>query len=254
MVFTIMTAAFGVPTIVNFSRRMYDLLKKDPVCRPIGSKRGWLDFFQLSFAVCFVLVTVQIVLATLPEEPIVPLVAQSTSTVMFIVGGEVVISFFMCVSGTKIPFRVSSLPPGTKTRPAIYTIIEDIVAVDGGGGRPFREALNMRYEASPLFRRMLHRLNAFWGFGAVVVAGAVTSVLWTIPKEIGYGIGWVVPFIWAALWTFLTIRYVRSCLAEERMAWRVHGMDDTNMSLIDRPSEPAKSLYEDFHDPYERLA
>ena len=32
------------------------------------------------------------------------------------------------------------------------------------------------------------------------------------------------------------------------------GMDDTNMSLIDRPSEPAKSLYEDFHDPYERLA
>jgi len=148
MVFTIMTAAFGVPTIVNFSRRMYNLLKKDPVCRPIGSKRGWLDFFQLSFAVCFVLVTVQIVLATLPEEPIVPLVAQSTSTVMFIVGGEVVISFFMCVSGTKIPFRVSSLPPGTKTRPAIYTIIEDIVAVDGGGGRPFREALNMRYEWS----------------------------------------------------------------------------------------------------------
>jgi len=128
-------------------------------------------------------------MATLPEEPIVPLVAQSTSTVMFIVGGEVVISFFMCLVGTKTPFRVSSLPAGTKTRPALYTIIEDIVGVDGGGGRPFREALNVRYEASPLFRRMLHRLNAFWGFGAITVAGAVTTLLWTIPEEIGYGIG-----------------------------------------------------------------
>jgi hypothetical protein len=42
-VFTIMTAAFGVPTIVNFSRRMYYLLKRDPICRPIGSKRGWVS-------------------------------------------------------------------------------------------------------------------------------------------------------------------------------------------------------------------
>jgi hypothetical protein len=127
-------------------------------------------------------------MGTLPDEPIVPLVAQSTSTVMFVVGGEIVISFIMCLAGFKTPFRVSSLPSGTKTRPAIYTIIEDIVAVDGGGGRPFREALNARYEASPLFRRMLHRLNAWWGFGAVIVAGAVTTVLWTIPEEIGYGI------------------------------------------------------------------
>ena len=42
-VFTIMTAVFGVPTVVNFSKRMYNLLKKDPVCRPIGSKRGWVS-------------------------------------------------------------------------------------------------------------------------------------------------------------------------------------------------------------------
>ena len=128
-------------------------------------------------------------LATVPDEPIVPLVAQSTSTVMFIVGGEVVISFFMCLFGINTPFRVSSLPPGAKTRPAVYTIIEDIVAVDGGGGRPFRKALNARYEASPHFRRMLHRLNAFWGFGAIFVAGVVTTVVWTIPEEVGYGIG-----------------------------------------------------------------
>lgn len=135
------------------------------------------------------MVVVQLVLGTLPDEPIIPLLAMPTSTVMFFVGGELVIFFLMCIADVKVPFRVSSLAPGTKAHPAVYTIIEDIVAVDGGGGRDFREALRARYDASPLFRRMLLRLNAFWGFGAVIVAGVVTSLLWTIPREIAYGVG-----------------------------------------------------------------
>lgn len=104
-------------------------------------------------------------------------------------GGQLLLSFFAVLAGAKNIVRLSSLPPGSKTRPGSYTIIEDIVAVDGGGGRAFREALNTRYEASPLFRRMLHRLDGFWGFGAVIMAGAVTAVVWTVPVAVGYAIG-----------------------------------------------------------------
>jgi hypothetical protein len=53
----------------------------------------------------------------------------------------------------------------------------------------YREALIARYDASPLFRRMLHRLDAFWGCGALIVGALVTTLLWTIPAEIGYWIG-----------------------------------------------------------------
>jgi len=38
-----------------------------------------------------------------------------------------------------MPFRISSLPAGHIAHPGIFTIIEDIIAVDGGGGVKFRE-------------------------------------------------------------------------------------------------------------------
>lgn len=40
---TILTAVFGLPSLVNFSRRVYFLCKKDSKYRPIGSKRGWVS-------------------------------------------------------------------------------------------------------------------------------------------------------------------------------------------------------------------
>lgn len=95
----------------------------------------------------------------------------------------------MRITGTKTPFRVSSIPTGTITRPAIYAIIEDIVAVDGHGGQKWREDLNIRYEASPQFRQMLDRLNVFWGFGAVFLALVLTIIVFVTPKTIGYGVG-----------------------------------------------------------------
>jgi hypothetical protein len=88
-----------------------------------------------------------------------------------------------------MPFRLSSLPAGHIAHPGIFTIIEDIIAVDGGGGVKFRAELVARYDASPLFRRMLHRLDGFWGFGAFICGGVVTALLWILPDTVGYGIG-----------------------------------------------------------------
>lgn len=111
------------------------------------------------------------------------------STVLLLVGSQLVTTHFMTLFSVRLPFRVSSLPRGAIARPSVYTIIEDIVGVDGGGRLDFRERLNERYEASPVFRRMLFRLNAAWGFGAVTLAGTLMGVVWIVPGTVAFGIG-----------------------------------------------------------------
>jgi hypothetical protein len=108
---------------------------------------------------------------------------------LFVMGIQLLCSFCLYHARAKIPFRLSSLPAGHTAHPATFTIIEDVVAVDGGGGVAYREALMARYDASPLFRRMLNRLDAFWGIGALVAATIITVLLWTVPVQTGYWIG-----------------------------------------------------------------
>lgn len=108
---------------------------------------------------------------------------------LFVTGVQLISAFLLYHARVKVPFRLSSLPAGHIAHPAVFTIIEDIVAVDGGGGVQYREELMARYDASPLFRRMLNRLDAFWGIGAFCTASLVTTLLWTIPEQIGYWIG-----------------------------------------------------------------
>ena len=112
-----------------------------------------------------------------------------TSTMLFVMGTQLILTFFLYHARVKVPFRLSSLPAGHIAHPAVFTIIEDIVAVDGGGGVEYREALIARYDASPRFRRMLNRLDGFWGIGALSTATLITVLLWTIPEQIGYWIG-----------------------------------------------------------------
>jgi hypothetical protein len=52
-------------------------------------------------------------------------------------------------------------PEGNFSDLPIYAFIGDIVAVDGNGGTAYRTRLSKRYEASPYFRQMPHRLSLF---------------------------------------------------------------------------------------------
>ena len=120
-------------------------------------------------------------------------------------------------------------------------IMEDVIAVDTGAGRTYRKAVSDRYEASPMFRQMLHQLNLFWAIPALLVGAGVTAAVLTtkVPQEISYGIGmyqleisimpwtidslisagWGVPPIWAGLWTVITIQWVQMSLRREKEAW-----------------------------------
>jgi hypothetical protein len=126
-------------------------------------------------------------------------------------------------TGIKTPVRISSLPRGSKLRPPVYTVIEDIVAVDGAGGKAYRAALNERYKASPIFRRLIAEMSVFWGGGALIM-GVVLIALLASPRVdpiVTFGLAWGAPWVWAVLWASLTFWWVMRRLRVELETWSV---------------------------------
>lgn len=139
-----------------------------------------MDFYHIEFTLSFIAIAVLISVSVSLTPPIIPLFAMAPSILLFSIGTQfLLVSLVQSLFPTyTLPFRLSSLPKGTPIRPATYLIIEDIIAVDGGGGTPFRAAWNTRYLASTHIRRLLHRMDAFWGAGAFVCGAVITAVLW----------------------------------------------------------------------------
>ena len=107
-------------------------------------------------------------------------------TVMFYFGGVHLSLDILRACGFKAPFRISSTPTGSPMPTALYVLIEDVIAVDGGGGQVYRYALRTRYLSSPYFRRMLFEMNCFWGGGSVVFAAAITAIVFTVPESVAF--------------------------------------------------------------------
>lgn len=141
------------------------------------------------------------------------------ATVLFVFGTELLVIDVLRLLHVPNLFRISSLPKGAQQRPGIYNIIEDIVAVDGGGGTAYRQRLSARYEASHQFRLMLHRLTLFWAIGAEAIAVLCTVLIFLLPGEVAYVIGWSVPFVWAGISALATWWYVNQNLRIERDNW-----------------------------------
>lgn len=141
------------------------------------------------------------------------------TSLMYAFGLEILIIDTLSFFKVPAPCRISSIPKGAQLRPGIYSIIEDVIAVDGSGGTEFREALNIRYEASHVFRVMLKRLDIFWSIGANGMAVVVTILVFTIEHNAAYVVGWAAPFVWAGIWTLCTFWYVFRMLKEEKKVW-----------------------------------
>lgn len=88
--------------------------------------------------------------------------------------------------GYSAPFRISSTTKGSAMPTALYVFVEDIIAVDGGGGQKYRRALRDRYLASPYFRRILFEENCFWAGGAILWATVITVLIFTTPRDVAY--------------------------------------------------------------------
>jgi len=218
-VFSISTGALGTVSIVEYFIRFHRLWKKNSNCRVIGARRYYLDFFHWNLSIAWFAVMIELIVGTVPHEPPIRLLAMPVSSMAFAFGTQMLLIDILRYFKIPAPVRISSLPRGAPLRPGIYSIIEDVCAVDGSGGTEFRQRLNLRYQASHYFRQMLHRLTLFWAFGSVAIAIVTTVLIFTMQKNVAYVLGWTLPFGWALVWAVLTTLYVRKSLKKEHQVW-----------------------------------
>lgn len=218
-VFSIVTAAIGGASIIEYFLRFWRLWRKNSTCRVIGARRWYLDWFHWNFSLAWIIVMIELIVGSVPEHPPIRLLSMPLATMLYTFGTELLIVDICRYFQVPAPCRISSIPKGAQLRPGIYSLIEDICSVDGSGGTAFREAFDRRYEASHIFRAMLRRLGVFWAVGAEGTAVVCTILIFTIGKDAAYVVGWSVPFIWAGIWTPLTFWYVKRELKKERIVW-----------------------------------
>jgi hypothetical protein len=139
-----------------------------------------MDFFNCTAILGFAIVTAVLSVATADENVDLRLASMPQAIILYLAGGLLTITGVMSSFGWNLPVRMSSTPRGGVCKPGVFVVVEDIVAVDGGGGEDFRRALQARYEATVTFRRMLAQLNWFWGLGSVAVATATTVVVYVV--------------------------------------------------------------------------
>ncbi|KAF2441006.1 hypothetical protein P171DRAFT_434701 [Karstenula rhodostoma CBS 690.94] len=218
-VFSISTALLGTVSIVEYFIRFNRLWRKNSNCRVIGAKRFYLDWFHWNLSVGWFFVMIELIAGTCPHDPPIRVLAIPAATMLFAIGVELLLVDILRIFGVRAPCRISSLPMGAPLRPGIYAYIEDICAVDGSGGTEFRQRLNLRYQSSKAFREMLHRLTLFWAIGAIVCSAVTVAIVFTIQRDAAYIVGWVLPFLWAGVWTAITIPWVKHSLAHEYEQW-----------------------------------
>jgi len=220
IIFAIITSFFGIISGLEFGLRCLKLIKKDDMYRPLGSKGRWkFDFTHMTLSFGYTVMTGILIGASIPHEPKVKLLAIPVPLFFIQMGAQLLWSGWMSAKHKPAPCKISSVEKGERTPPLVLTLVEDIVAVDGGAGREYRQSLMARYKASKVFRRMIADQNWFWGVGALLDGIGTMVAIWTTPEAVAYGIGWGSPLVFAIVWTWTTVVWVRGALRKEKKLW-----------------------------------
>ncbi|KAJ4288754.1 hypothetical protein N0V88_007289 [Collariella sp. IMI 366227] len=189
IVFAIITSFFGIVTGIEFGLRCLKLILKGDTYRPVGGTRWSFDFTHWTLSFGYTVMTGILIGASIPHNPLVRPLAIPVSLFFIQVGCQLVWTAWMNKTGRPAPCKISSVSKGGRVPPLVLTIVEDIVGVDGAGGREYRNALWARYEASPRFRKMIWTQNWFWAVGALIDGIGTLVVIWTVPERVAYGVG-----------------------------------------------------------------
>ncbi|KAF7794958.1 hypothetical protein EIP86_006101 [Pleurotus ostreatoroseus] len=216
----IITSLVGTVSGLKVTQRTWQLLFKSGhnSRRPIGAGRWGLDTTHILISVALGAFFIPLIIGSSLTPASVPTVAMALPCLML------VFCIPFLISGIwdrqiRLPIRVSSLPPREPLPPLTYTIVEDVVAVDGGGGLEFRQAWRHRYESSRVMRHLLRILSIWWGITGVIVASGCIVAAWTAPNNTGYGLGYGIPWLWAIVAAISTWVYIKKQLRLEMADW-----------------------------------
>jgi hypothetical protein len=197
IIFAVVTTIWGGPTYVEFAIRSWRLMKKEHFYRPLGQTSRWkFDIVHWTCVIVITAVTALFIVGSAPHIVFLRVLSMPGPAILYSMGGVLFAITMWSLSGRKAPFRISSTPKGGEVYPGVYYFIEDVVAVNANAGRPFREALAARYEASARFRRMIWVQSLFWSIPPIVLAIPLTVIacIHSVPATVAYGICEFIPF------------------------------------------------------------
>ncbi|KPM34210.1 hypothetical protein AK830_g12366 [Neonectria ditissima] len=240
IIFAVITTIWGGPTYLEFGIRTLRLIKKERFFRPLGTNSRWcFDILNWASVLTITVVTALFVIGSAPHIVWLRVLCMPAPAILYCLGGVLALITLYSRMGWPAPFQISSTSKGEKVRtvqilevpikltivtqvlPGAYYFVEDVVAVNAGAGRPYREAIAARYKASPRFQRMLYVQSLFWSIPALILAVPLTviAVIPQVPATAAYGICWAVPFLWAILWGIITIQWCKKDMVRERVEW-----------------------------------
>ncbi|KAI0357323.1 hypothetical protein OH77DRAFT_1519268 [Trametes cingulata] len=247
----IITSLVGTYSGYKLARRSWYLFISDGSHqrRPIGAGRFGVDAFTIQIGLAMTGFFAPLIVGSSLNPGSVHTVAMSLPCFMIAFCVPLLITGIW-PHKLKVPFRVSSMPPYTGLPPGVYTLVEDIVAVDGGGCVEFRQAWRIRYEHSAIMRRIVRVTSLWWGASGTILAGVFIAIAWTTPDDIGYGIGWGLPWLWAMVSAALTVWWVHRELEREQALWGEPGVHKVFSLHIAQTIDEEKVAQEvnDFND------
>ncbi|KAB2099702.1 hypothetical protein AG0111_0g12068 [Alternaria gaisen] len=238
IIFAIVTTIWGGPTYVEFAIRTLRLMRKERFYRPLGTNSRWsFDIVTWASVICIAAVTALFIVGSVPHIVWLRVLSMPGPAILFSLGGVLTLLTLFNVMEWKAPFRISSTAKGEIVLPGVYYFVEDVVAVNAGAGRPYREAMAARYKASHRFRKMLVNQSLFWSIPSIILAIPLTviAVIHEVPASVAYGICWSVPFLWAALWSVISILWCKRDMQREREEWEAYEVS----MLADKQENPA---------------
>ncbi|THG92482.1 hypothetical protein EW026_g8432 [Hermanssonia centrifuga] len=216
----IITSLIGTVSGMKIAQRTYQLWFRDGHIsrRPIGSGRWGVDCFHVLISIALWAFFVPLIIGSSLTPANVPTVTMALPCLMLTFCIPLLITGIFD-RHIRLPFRVSSLPAGEVLPPLTYTIVEDIIAVDGGGGLEFRQAWRHRYEASRVMRHLLRVCSIAWGLSGFIIASVLIAAAWTAPTDTAYGLGYGIPWLWAMVSSAVTVAYTQKELRKEAREW-----------------------------------
>ena len=197
-VFAVVATIWGGPTYVEFAVRSWRLTKKEDFFRPLGATSRWsFDFTHYLATFSIGAVTAFLIIGSAPHIVWLRILSLPGPALLICIGGGIFYVTALSALGHPAPHRISSTGKGEKVFPGVFYIVEDVIAVNANAGRPYREALHARYNASPRFQKMMLRQSWFWSIPSIIIAFVLIVLICVheVDKNVAYGIGRLRPFV-----------------------------------------------------------
>jgi len=210
------SATLGISSSFDNPFRMWKLWKHRDLYGPLGDPKRWhMDFSMhlYSFAL-FPILAIPLAISSSVNPPMESFFLMSTAMLIAVPG----IYFLITLFAPKANFWISSDPPGTRCKPGVFILFEDIAAVDFRHGKEFRRVLHERYNSSPVYRDLFWWVTAWWALGCLLYFGTIAGLAWRVRFGIAYGLILGLLFVWMLVWSVTSI-WIASYFKKKERKW-----------------------------------